>query len=632
MIADLLATALEHHRASRFAEAEALYRRVLDSNANEVNALHLLGLVLRRSGRLEDGLALIGRALRLSPEFLEARLNRANILGEAGRAAEAAAEWRRLVLLAPAWATAWHGFGGALERQGSARLPQAIAALRRAVRLQPGTAQLHHDLGLALRHAARLDEAIASQRNAVTVEPDLVHAHMNLGSALLERGGGGEAAVALRRACTLAPDSAECWYNLGHVHHQSGDPAGAVLAYGRSADAGLDVAATRFAQALADLGREDEAERVLLDRLGTAGTPVPDALELLAQTLLRRNRLREARALFEKLAETPLAGVRYVGECLTALAAVDLAEGNPQAAAARLAHVQGDHGWFFTVKSLAALHSSLAGKGLRLRRPAAGRPGARPRITSSTLANRGRFAHNALEYVMLRLYAEQFGYVLEMPDWVGGAFFDINDPPQSGPLPPLLFPRHRLNDWITGRTADPPLADRDMLSPLFLFEHKERYRERVQSWLRPRTVWAPWLDPAVERLRAGGSTVVAIHIRRGDFLTFGYPITETDWYLAWLREIWPGIERPVLYLASDDLATVRGAFAEFRPLVRADVAPDWPGLEYLQDFHVLTQADVVGISAASGFSQLAARLNRRARLFVEPDVEARRIRPFRPWT
>ena len=47
---------------------------------------------------------------------------------------------------------------------------------------------------------------------------------------------------------------------------------------------------------------------------------------------------------------------------------------------------------------------------------------------------------------------------------------------------------------------------------------------------------------------------------------------------------------------------------------------------------MLTQADVVGISAASGFSQLAARLNRRARLFVEPDVEARRIRPFRPWT
>ncbi|MCM8738504.1 tetratricopeptide repeat protein [Azospirillum sp. A1-3] len=630
MIANLLATALEHHRAGRLVEAEALYRRVLDSDETEVNALHLLGLVLRRSGRLEDGLALIGRALRLNPEFLEARLNRANILGEAGRAAEAAAEWRRLVLLAPAWATAWHGLGGALDRQGSAKLAEAVAALRRAVRLQPGTGQLHHDLGLALRHAARLDEAIASQRNAVAVEPGLVPAQMNLGSALLERGGESEAAVALQRASALAPDSAECWYNLGHAHHGAGDLAGAALAYKRSADAGLGIAVTRFARALADLGRQDEAERVLLDSLGAPGVPVPETLELLAQILLRHNRLGEARALFHKLAETPLAGVRHLGECLTALAAVDLAEGDPHAASARLAQVQGDHGWFFTVKSLAALQTSLADTGLRLRRPAAGRP--RPRITSSTLANRGRFAHNALEYVLLRLYAEQFGYVLETPDWVGGAFFDINDPPQSGPLPPLLFPRHRLNDWITGRAADPPLADRDLLSPLFLFEHKEIYRERVQSWLKPRPVWAPWLDPAVERLRAGGSTVVAIHIRRGDFVTFGYPITETDWYLAWLREIWPRIERPVLYLASDDLAAVRGAFAEFRPLVRADVAPDWPGLDYLQDFHVLTQADIVGISAASGFSQLAARLNRRARLFVEPDVETRRIRAFKPWS
>nr|WP_211114035.1 tetratricopeptide repeat protein [Azospirillum picis] len=627
-----MAKALEHHRAGRLAEAGALYRHVLDTDANAVDALHLLGLVLRRSGQIEDGLALIGRALQLNPEFLEARFNRANILNEASRTVEATSEWRRLVVLAPAWATAWHGLGGALERQGSAMSPHAIAALRRAVRLQPGTGLSHHDLGLVLRHAARLDEAIASQRNAVVVEPGLAQAQMNLGSALLERGDGRRAAAALRQASALAPDSAECWYNLGHAHHEAGDAMGAAFAYRRAAAGGLGVALPRLAHALSDLGRQDEAERLLLNSLETPGAPVPEFLELLANTMIRSNRLGEARALFQRLAETSFAGVRHLGECLTALAAVDLAEGTPRAAAARLAPVRSEHGWFFTVKSLAALHTALADKGVRLRRPAAGPRGTRLRITSSTLANRGRFAHNALEYVMLRLYAEQFGYVLETPDWVGGAFFDVNDPPQSGPLPPLLFPRYRLNEWITGRAVAPPLANRDMLSPLFLFEHKERYREHVQSWLKPRAVWAPWLDPAVGRLREGGATVVAIHIRRGDFLTFGYPITETDWYLAWLREIWPGLARPVLYLASDDLAAVRGAFAEFRPVVRADVAPDWPGLEYLQDFHVLTQADIVGISAASGFSQLAARLNRRAELFVEPDVEAKRIRPFTPWT
>ncbi|MBK3737004.1 hypothetical protein GAY29_28815, partial [Azospirillum brasilense] len=41
----------------------------------------------------------------------------------------------------------------------------------------------------------------------------------------------------------------------------------------------------------------------------------------------------------------------------------------------------------------------------------------------------------------------------------------------------------------TGPRRGPLCADRDILSPLFLFEHKRDYRQRVQSWLRPRRVW-----------------------------------------------------------------------------------------------------------------------------------------------
>jgi len=221
--------------------------------------------------------------------------------------------------------------------------------------------------------------------------------------------------------------------------------------------------------------------------------------------------------------------------------------------------------------------------------------------------------------------------VLETPDWVGGLYFDLDDPPQSGPLSPLYFPRRIVNGLVTGSAARPPIPDCDILSPLFLFEHREEYRARVQSWLKPRPVWRPFLDPALERLRARGNTVVAVHIRRGDFVQFKYPITETAWYVEWLRELWPTLDRPVLYVASDDLAGVRTDFAEFAPLTLADVAEPWEGLEYLQDFHVLSNADVVGISAASGYSLLAARLNTTARLFAEPDVGTRRIRPFSPW-
>ena len=633
-IDEALAIALADHRAGRFAEAGALYRRILDADPNNLNALHLLGLIERHAGRLDACLDLIGRALQLNPGWVEARFNLGNILRNAGRTAEAAAEWRRLTVIDPGLAMAWYNLGTVFYSQGDAGLPQAIDALHRAVRLDPGLAEAHHDLGLVLRRADRLDEAVASQIRAIAINADFVSAHMNLGNTLLERGDGAEAQASFRRALTLSPVSPECWYNLGNALHAHGDPGGALRCYRHSARLGLGLAPVRVATVLIDLGRLAEAEAELTDSLPLQGTDVATSIELLAGVFLRRDRLAEGRAFFTRLASTPLAGVLYPGECLTALAALDLREGLPHVASARLAAVRGDNGWFFAVKSLAALRATLADRGLRLVRPAAmGATGPRPpRVTSSTLATKGRFAHTVLEYVLVRLYAETYGYVLETPDWVGGTFFELDDPPQSGPLPPLLFPRRTINELVSGTSARAPIADRDILSPLFLFEHKQAYRERVQSWLRPRQVWAPHLDPAVERLRAAGATVVAIHIRRGDFVTCNYPITETAWYVDWLRELWPQLDRPVLYLASDDLPAVRHAFADFRPLTRADVVEEWAGLDFLQDFHVLMNADVVGISAASGFSLLAARLNTRARLFVEPDVTARRIRPFAPWT
>ncbi len=498
-----------------------------------------------------------------------------------------------------------------------------------------GSAEAHHALGLALRRAGRLEEALDSQRRAIRAEVDFLPAHMSLGNGLLDAGAHEEARARLQRALALGPATPECWYNLGNAR-QGHDPEGALRAYQRAARLGLGLARTRIAEVLDALGRHGEAEALLLDSLSRPGTNVASAIEHLCGLLIRRGAPGPARALFTHLMDMPLAGRTYRAECLTALAALDLQDNAPDAAAARLARSEGDHGWFFTIRSLAMLRATLAGQGLRLRRPA---PDTRPlpRITSSSLASRGRFAHNVLEYILLRLYADRHGLVLETPDWVGGAFFTLDDPPQSGPLPPLLFGRTLLNRLVAGGTATPPVLpgpvlNRDILSPLFLFDHKESHRERVQSWLRPRPVWSPWLDPAVDRLRAEGATVVALHLRRGDFVPLGYPITDTGWYVDWLRALWPRLDRPVLYLASDDLPAVRQDFAEFRPLSRQDVAPDWPHLEYLQDFHVLTQADVVGISAASGFSQLAARLNRRARIFVEPDMEGRRIRPFQPWT
>lgn len=626
----VLADALADHRAGHPERAATVYCRLLADDPGNPDLLHLLGITERQAGRLTPAIDLFRRALKRAPQMVEARLNLANALVTQGDAAGARTQWQAGLVLDPAHGAVWHSLGASGAGHGGAGRENAIRCMRRAARLLPDKAEIHHDLGILLRQDDRIEEAITCQRQALALEPGFLSAWMSLGNALLEMGEVAAAAQALERAASLSPATPEIWFNMGNLHYRSADLAGALRCYRRSALLGLAAARSRVVATLFDQGEDGAAEAALAEYLPLEGTDVSSILEYLYAILIRGGRAAQARSLFTRLETVPFAGRIYPVECRTALSALDLLEGDPNAAAARLEPVRSDNCWMFTVRSLAALERTRHQQGWRWQRPHNPDP-ARPRLSSTTLGNRGRFAHNVLEYVLLRLYAEKHGCVLETPDWVGGAYFDLDDPVPSGPLPPWPFARRVLNGSVMGTWCGEPVLDRDALSPLFLYEYPADFRDRIRSWLQPRQQWKPWIDPPVDALRAVGRTVVAIHIRRGDFLQYGYPITETQTYVDWLRDLWPTLDKPVLYLASDDIPAVRAAFREFRPVTLHDAGPAWPGLEFLQDFHVLTQADIVGISAASGFSQLAARLNARARLLVEPDMKTGGIKPFQAW-
>ena len=59
--------ALQHHQAGQFAEAESIYRQILDVNPEQAEALHLLGVLAAQSGRLDVALPLIVKAVSLEP-------------------------------------------------------------------------------------------------------------------------------------------------------------------------------------------------------------------------------------------------------------------------------------------------------------------------------------------------------------------------------------------------------------------------------------------------------------------------------------------------------------------------------------------------------------------------------------
>jgi protein O-GlcNAc transferase len=240
-----LDTALEHHRAGRYDQADALYKKM---PANP-DALHLRGVLAHQQGRHGDALTLITRAIKLYPanaayyfsiehtyralnrlgdaeasyrKLLEiepdnaiAHTNLGNLLKAQGRFDEAIASYQTALTHDPSYAIAYSNLGSALAAQGHA--DQAVACYEKALALKPDFVEGHYNLAGVLKSQGKLEESVTAYRRALALRPNFVEALMNLGSTLAEQEELDAAIASFRQALSLKPDSAEVYNNLGNA-------------------------------------------------------------------------------------------------------------------------------------------------------------------------------------------------------------------------------------------------------------------------------------------------------------------------------------------------------------------------------------------------------------------------------
>ena len=209
----LLRAAVEHHQAGRLPEAEALYRRILESHPKNGQVLNLMGLVAHQAGRHEQAVALILEAIANAPPNAHFLLNLGVAQKALGRAPEAIASYRRALEIDPAYATAHHNLGNALVETGN--LGEAAGHYRRAVEANPDYAEAHNNLGNVLKEQGLAEEAVASYRRAVKANPLFAEANNNLGNMLMVSRETEAAVECFQRALEIAPDFAVAHNNLG---------------------------------------------------------------------------------------------------------------------------------------------------------------------------------------------------------------------------------------------------------------------------------------------------------------------------------------------------------------------------------------------------------------------------------
>lgn len=171
--------------------------------------------------RPERALRAIDRASEIDPDQAETEMFRGHALAAQGRNADAIAAYRHALagkLRMPA--NAWAGLGNVYYRLQ--QFPDAIAALREAVRYAPDTRQYQAELGIALKDGGRDEEALALFVALRDKSPQDPFPWRQIGFVQSKLGQYGEASTALEQSLKLDPSQAKAWHALADGYAMTG--------------------------------------------------------------------------------------------------------------------------------------------------------------------------------------------------------------------------------------------------------------------------------------------------------------------------------------------------------------------------------------------------------------------------
>lgn len=244
---EVLQSAAIHYNKGELAAAVAICRRVIEENADNAEALYILGYIaiqtgendaavgyfvravsveptdprfnrgfaeaLGLSGRTEQAINAWSQYLTLQPEDCDAHCSLAQLLVVAGQQEAAIDTYKAAALLAPEDPRILLHLAVAQHKAG--QLTQAITCYETLLLKNESSAACHNGLAAALRQLGEKDRAVTHGERAVQLMPESADAHNNLGLAYYDAGAMARALDTLKEAHRLRPDDAETLNNLG---------------------------------------------------------------------------------------------------------------------------------------------------------------------------------------------------------------------------------------------------------------------------------------------------------------------------------------------------------------------------------------------------------------------------------
>ncbi|HVT80437.1 MAG TPA: tetratricopeptide repeat protein [Phycisphaerae bacterium] len=253
-----LQLALEHQRANQLAEAENIFRQILEVYPDQADALHLLGGLYLQASRPDLAEARVRQAIKIrnQPEF---SLTLGVALQAVQKQQEALDVYKALVAEKPEFVEAYVHMG--VVYSSLSKFEESAAAFQEALKLSPEHLQARGNLGIVFVHLRRYEEAVWLLRSAIAKAPRNADFHASLAAALYYTQQTEAALIECKEAVKFNPQHVQAQNLLGQLLRETGRLKEALEPAQRAAimmpnSVELQV---NYAECLRHIGKMDEA-------------------------------------------------------------------------------------------------------------------------------------------------------------------------------------------------------------------------------------------------------------------------------------------------------------------------------------------------------------------------------------
>lgn len=278
-----IADAIKLHQAGQVEEAAEMYRAILATDANHVDALHFLGMCVMQQGRMDEADRLTEKAARLRPDDAQLLSNRGELLRRLGRFDEARALLERAVALTPNVATRIVNLAVLSATMSDyERAEQYVVQALKIDLTNRNALNLFHRL---CEHVDCHHRAAQAFRDAITAHPHDLTLRRSYSQLLYHFGDPDDAEASIEELIKEMPADAALHFQLGELQFRCGDVRTAIASLRTATDLDATLAIHKNGRLIAAriVNLRDATERsggsvIVTNKAHVIDLPTPEVL------------------------------------------------------------------------------------------------------------------------------------------------------------------------------------------------------------------------------------------------------------------------------------------------------------------------------------------------------------------